>query len=146
MRGLIHWRFVPLDITLSADCQPRLPRYARQKISTRTLQAAYSTGLTTAAARICPGSAIPAPTGCGVSEIMLQQTQVKTVIPYFERLCRPCPPWRRSPRHREDEVLHLWTGRVLRPRPQLHRAAQQVCAELGAGFRTPWRVCARCRG
>ena len=45
-----------------------------------------------------------------VSEIMLQQTQVKTVIPYFERFMAAFPTCRPSRRRPEDEVLHLWTG------------------------------------
>ena len=53
-----------------------------------------------------------------VSEIMLQQTQAKTVIPYFERFMQALPTVQDLAAASEDTVLHLWTGRLLRPRPQ----------------------------
>lgn len=45
-----------------------------------------------------------------VSEIMLQQTQVTTVIPYFERFMERFPDVRSLAAAEQDEVLHLWTG------------------------------------
>lgn len=45
-----------------------------------------------------------------VSEIMLQQTQVITVIPYFERFMARFPDVASLANATEDEVLHLWTG------------------------------------
>ena len=45
-----------------------------------------------------------------VSEVMLQQTQVSTVIPYFERFMRRFPDVRSLADAADDEVLHLWTG------------------------------------
>ena len=45
-----------------------------------------------------------------VSEIMLQQTQVSTVIPYFERFMQRFPTVRDLASAGIDEVLHLWTG------------------------------------
>ena len=45
-----------------------------------------------------------------VSEIMLQQTQVSTVIPYFERFMQRFPDVRVLADAPADEVLHLWTG------------------------------------
>ncbi|SFD11371.1 A/G-specific adenine glycosylase [Pseudoalteromonas denitrificans] len=45
-----------------------------------------------------------------VSEIMLQQTQVITVIPYFERFMERFPDVASLANASEDEVLHLWTG------------------------------------
>lgn len=70
-----------------------------------------------------------------VSEIMLQQTQVKTVIPYFERFMQALPTVAALAAATEDEVLHLWTGLGYYARGRnLHRAAQQVCAELGGRF------------
>lgn len=45
-----------------------------------------------------------------VSEIMLQQTQVSTVIPYFERFIQKFPSLEHLAKAKEDEVLHLWTG------------------------------------
>src|SRR5258708_66929 len=45
-----------------------------------------------------------------VSEIMLQQTQVATVVPYFERFVRAFPSLRHLARADEHEVLRLWEG------------------------------------
>jgi A/G-specific adenine glycosylase len=62
-----------------------------------------------------------------VSEIMLQQTQVATVIPYFERFMQRFPDVRALADAPADEVLHLWTGLGYYARARnLHRAAQIV--------------------
>ena len=45
-----------------------------------------------------------------VSEIMLQQTQVATVIPYFERFMERFPDVYALANAEQDDVLHLWTG------------------------------------
>ena len=45
-----------------------------------------------------------------VSEIMLQQTQVETVIPYFHRFMQQFPSIQSLANANIDEVLHLWTG------------------------------------
>lgn len=45
-----------------------------------------------------------------LSEIMLQQTQVKTVMPYFQRFIERFPDILSLAAAEEDEVLHLWTG------------------------------------
>ena len=62
-----------------------------------------------------------------VSEIMLQQTQVSTVIPYFERFMQRFPDVRALADAPADEVLHLWTGLGYYARARnLHRAAQVI--------------------
>ena len=67
-----------------------------------------------------------------VSEIMLQQTQVKTVIPYFERFMQALPTVQALAAASEDTVLHLWTGLGYYARGRnLHRAAKTVCARAG---------------
>ncbi|OUS06770.1 hypothetical protein A9Q81_02495, partial [Gammaproteobacteria bacterium 42_54_T18] len=45
-----------------------------------------------------------------ISEIMLQQTQVTTVIPYFETFMTHFPDVTALANADIDEVLHLWTG------------------------------------
>ena len=45
-----------------------------------------------------------------VSEIMLQQTQVSTVIPYYERFLKRFPDVQTLARAKLDSVLHHWTG------------------------------------
>jgi A/G-specific adenine glycosylase len=62
-----------------------------------------------------------------VSEIMLQQTQVATVIPYFERFMQRFPDVRALADAPPDEVLHLWTGLGYYARARnMHRAAQLI--------------------
>lgn len=72
-----------------------------------------------------------------VSEIMLQQTQVKTVIPYYERFMAEFPTVEDLAAASVDEVLHLWTGLGYYARGRnLHKAARVVCDELGGEFPT----------
>ena len=64
-----------------------------------------------------------------VSEVMLQQTQVTTVIPYFERFVRRFPDVRSLAAAELDEVLHLWTGLGYYARGRnLHAAARRIVA------------------
>jgi A/G-specific adenine glycosylase len=68
-----------------------------------------------------------------ISEIMLQQTQVATVIPYFDTFMRRFPNVTDLANAPVDEVLHLWTGLGYYARARnLHKAAQQV-RDLHAG-------------
>jgi len=62
-----------------------------------------------------------------VAEIMLQQTQVSTVVPYFERFIARFPDLESLARAELDEVLHLWSGLGYYARARnLHRAAGTV--------------------
>lgn len=68
-----------------------------------------------------------------LSEVMLQQTQVATVIPYFQRFIARFPTVIDLAAAPLDEVLHLWTGLGYYARARnLHKAAQQV-ADLHKG-------------
>ncbi|KHD10921.1 DNA glycosylase [Candidatus Thiomargarita nelsonii] len=65
-----------------------------------------------------------------VSEIMLQQTQVNTVIPYYQRFMQRFPKVQTLAAAELDEILHQWTGLGYYARARnLHRAAQQICTE-----------------
>jgi A/G-specific adenine glycosylase len=65
-----------------------------------------------------------------VSEIMLQQTQVATVVPYFERFLARFPDLATLADAELDEVLHHWSGLGYYARGRnLHRAARQVVAD-----------------
>ena len=67
-----------------------------------------------------------------VSEIMLQQTQVSTVLGYFDRFMEALPDVASLAAASEDEVLHLWTGLGYYSRARnLQKTAQIVCAEHG---------------
>ncbi|MGL5303258.1 MAG: A/G-specific adenine glycosylase [Aeromonas sp.] len=62
-----------------------------------------------------------------VSEIMLQQTQVATVIPYYQRFMVRFPDVVALADAPIDEVLHHWTGLGYYARARnLHKAAQQI--------------------
>jgi A/G-specific adenine glycosylase len=68
-----------------------------------------------------------------ISEIMLQQTQVATVIPYYHTFMQRFPSVTDLANAPVDEVLHLWTGLGYYARARnLHKAAQQV-RDLYAG-------------
>lgn len=70
-----------------------------------------------------------------LSEIMLQQTQVVTVIPYFERFVARFPDVAALAVASEDEVLALWSGLGYYSRARnLHRAAQQVVESHEGAF------------
>ena len=67
------------------------------------------------------------PYGVWVSEIMLQQTQVVTVIPYFERFMACFPTIADLAAAPEEDVLRQWEGLgYYRRARQLHKAAQQI--------------------
>jgi A/G-specific adenine glycosylase len=70
-----------------------------------------------------------------LSEIMLQQTQVATVIPYFHRFVARFPGIAALAAATEDEVLVLWSGLGYYSRARnLHRAAQRVMEHHGGNF------------
>ena len=70
-----------------------------------------------------------------VSEIMLQQTQVSTVLGYFDRFMEALPSVEALAAAEEDEVLHLWTGLGYYSRARnLHKTAKRVVTEYGGIF------------
>lgn len=82
-----------------------------------------------------------------LSEVMLQQTQVTTVIPYFERFMARFPTVTDLANAPLDEVLHLWTGLGYYARARnLHKAAQQVATVHGGHFPTTFEEVAALPG
>jgi A/G-specific adenine glycosylase len=70
-----------------------------------------------------------------VSEIMLQQTQVNTVIAYYQRFMACFPTLKSLALASQDEVLNLWTGLGYYARGRnLHKAAQKIVLEHGGRF------------
>lgn len=70
-----------------------------------------------------------------VSEIMLQQTQVATVLGYYDRFMHALPTVEALAAAAEDEVLHLWTGLGYYSRARnLHRTAKIVVEQHGGEF------------
>ncbi len=70
-----------------------------------------------------------------LSEVMLQQTQVVTVIPYYQRFLARFPDVRALAAAPLPELLSLWSGLGYYSRARnLHRCAQQVVQEHGGAF------------
>src|SRR5262249_31956558 len=86
-------------------------------------------------ARALPWRRTRDPYAIWISEIMLQQTQVKTVVPYWQRWMRRLPDLRAVARARPDVVLKLWEGLgyYLRAR-NLHKAARIIVDQHGSRF------------
>ena len=69
-----------------------------------------------------------------VSEIMLQQTQVATVVPYYERFLARFPTVGDLAAADEHDLLRLWEGLgYYRRARQMHTAAKRIIAEHGGG-------------
>ncbi|MCJ7813129.1 A/G-specific adenine glycosylase [bacterium] len=72
------------------------------------------------------------PYGIWVSEIMLQQTQVSTVIAYYKRFIAEFPTVRHLANAQLDRVMKLWEGLGYYGRARnLHRAAQEIMSRFG---------------
>ena len=70
-----------------------------------------------------------------VSEIMLQQTRVETVIPYYQRFMERCPDVTALAACEDGELLKLWEGLGYYSRVRnLKKAAQVICASYGGKF------------
>ena len=70
-----------------------------------------------------------------VSEIMLQQTQVATVIAYFQRFIQRFPNVEDLATASIDEVLHLWTGLGYYARGRnIHKAAKLIVEQYSGHF------------
>lgn len=70
-----------------------------------------------------------------LSEIMLQQTQVATVIPYYQTFLDKFPTIVDLAKASSDEVMHLWSGLGYYSRARnLHKAAKMVTEEFGGQF------------
>jgi len=82
-----------------------------------------------------PWQHVPTPYRVWVSEVMLQQTQVTTVIPYFQRFMQRFPDVASLAAAAQDDVLAQWSGLGYYSRARnLHRAAQVIVTEHGAVF------------
>ncbi len=67
-----------------------------------------------------------------ISEVMLQQTQVSTVIPYYERFLARFPTPKDLAEASEDQVMALWTGLGYYSRARnMHRAARAMVERHG---------------
>src|ERR1700712_4315582 len=70
-----------------------------------------------------------------LSEVMLQQTQVVTVLGYFARFLEQFPTVAALAAATEDEVFGLWSGLGYYSRARnMHRCAQEVVERFGGAF------------
>ena len=70
-----------------------------------------------------------------VAEIMLQQTRIAAVIPYYDRFLRRFPDVRALARARQPEVLKFWSGLGYYSRARnLHSAAKTIMSKHNGGF------------
>ncbi len=82
-----------------------------------------------------PWQANPTPYRVWVSEIMLQQTQVRTVIPYYQRFMASYPDVAALADAPLDDVLHHWSGLGYYARARnLHKAACRITDDHGGEF------------
>lgn len=85
--------------------------------------------------RALPWRRSKAPYTVWVSEVMLQQTQIETVIPYYHRFLREFPTVEQLAQAPLDRVLELWSGLgYYRRARNLHRAAREVVEMYGGRF------------
>ena len=81
-------------------------------------------------ARVLPWREEPTPYRVWVSEIMLQQTRVEAVKPYFERFTKTLTDVSALAECKEDELLKLWEGLGYYNRVRnMQKAAQQIMEE-----------------
>src|SRR5208282_1601319 len=70
-----------------------------------------------------------------VAEVMLQQTRIAAVLPYYDRFLKKFPSVEALAHGREHEVLKLWSGLGYYSRARnLHRAAKEIVARHGGAF------------
>jgi len=80
--------------------------------------------------RRLPWRELPTPYRVWVSEIMLQQTRVEVVLPYFQRFMENFPTVQALARASEHDVLALWKGLGYYSRARnLHKAARHIVTQ-----------------
>ena len=84
-------------------------------------------------ARVLPWRSAPTPYHVWVSEIMLQQTRVETVLPYYERFLMRFPDLETLAQAEEGDILKAWEGLGYYSRARnLHKTARKLVTELGS--------------
>jgi A/G-specific adenine glycosylase len=128
----------------SRECAPALPRNPKTKIADpasfrRALHAWF-----TRHKRDLPWRRDFSPYAVMVSEFMLQQTQVATVVPYFTRWMKQFPTFASLAEATEEEVLSVWQGLGYYSRARrLREAALAVTKQLGGDLpRDPQQIAA----
>lgn len=97
--------------------------------------------------RDLPWRSNPTPYSVWVSEIMLQQTQVSVVIPYFERWMHRFPSIQHLAKASLDEVLKVWEGLGYYSRARnLHAGAQYVVEAYGGQLPSSFESLSKIKG
>jgi len=97
--------------------------------------------------RILPWREEPSPYRVWVSEIMLQQTRVEAVKPYFERFMRELPDIRSLAGAEEETLLKLWEGLGYYNRVRnLQQAALQIQEEYGGSMPSEYEELLKLKG
>ncbi|MDL5052105.1 A/G-specific adenine glycosylase [Oscillatoria laete-virens NRMC-F 0139] len=118
-----------LDLTFSSVGSSSLPNFAVKSLQTTLLNWYHQQG------RDLPWRNTRDPYAIWVSEIMLQQTQVKTVIPYYERWLQAFPTVSDLAQAELDRVLKVWQGLGYYARARnLHKAAQEITRNFNGIF------------
>ena len=119
---------------------PRAPRRSSVNDSATASEKAVAIALLpwfVRTARDLPWRRSQDPYAIWISEIMLQQTQVKTVIPYWQRWMEAFPTVEALASARSDRVLKLWEGLGYYSRARnIHRAAVEIRDQHDARFPT----------
>ena len=114
----------------SKPAPPALPAMAQMGEIVRPLLAWYRSR-----ARVLPWRQQPTPYRVWISEIMLQQTRVEAVKPYFDRFLAALPTVQSLADTPEDVLLKLWEGLGYYNRARnLQKAAQRVVADFGGAL------------
>ncbi|NUN12949.1 MAG: A/G-specific adenine glycosylase, partial [Myxococcales bacterium] len=104
------------------SAKPALPSIDLRRDLQTTMVAWFSSGH-----RKLPWRDNPSPYRVWISEIMLQQTRVDTVVPYFERFVAAFPTISALAAAPVDDVLALWSGLGYYSRARnLHAAAKEM--------------------
>ena len=87
--------------------------------------------------RVLPWREEPTPYRVWVSEIMLQQTRVQAVLPYFERFLAALPTLRDLAEAPEEQLAKLWEGLGYYSRVRNMKKAAQLAVERYGGELPP---------
>lgn len=97
--------------------------------------------------RVLPWRENPAPYRVWVSEIMLQQTRVEAVKPYFERFMKALPDIKSLAMAEEETLLKLWEGLGYYNRVRnLQKAALQIEQDYGGGMPSDYEELLKLKG
>lgn len=97
--------------------------------------------------RVLPWREDPSPYHVWVSEIMLQQTRVEAVKPYYDRFMHALPDIEHLAAAEEEQLLKLWEGLGYYNRVRnLNKAAQMVMAEYGGDMPSEYEELIRLPG